>query len=103
MLACPVSYLLLLFLVLIQASSTSLAGRPYAARWILMLRLIVAAAACPDSGRSVLLQPAAGFTEFSGLKNANALRCGRQEQTLASRVATQATTVSSGTLSFTYR
>lgn len=40
-----------------------------------------------------LLQPAAGFTEFSGLKNANALRCGRQEQTLASRVATQATTV----------
>ena len=44
--------------------------------------------------RSCLLQPAAAFTEFSGLKKANALRCGRQEQTLASRVATQATTVS---------
>ncbi|DBA73451.1 hypothetical protein WJX77_000657 [Trebouxia sp. C0004] len=46
--------------------------------------------------RRASVQPAAAFTEFSGLRSANALRCGRQEQTLASRVATQATTGTTG-------
>lgn len=86
-----------------QASSILAANLLYAARCDFKPQSN-AAAACiwPDLGRSVSLQPAAGFTEFSGLKNANALRCGRQEHTLASRVATQATTVRLGTVSFTY-
>ena len=90
--------------LLTQASSMSIADWFYASHCTLSLHSDPAAArTCPYLGRSVVLQPAAGFTEFSGLKNANTLRCGRQEQTLASRVATQATTVRSGMPSFTYR